>query len=172
MKIVLAVSLCTSIAAASLGIRAQAAQVAFEVATIRPVRPGASAGVSVGQRVEGQQLRIGAYTLRDCLVMAYRVRPYQLVGPDWIGEDRFDVVAASTSAYNFSINVGEENYVPVLLRASANAGVPVAPQGRALIARSGNPLVEAIEQVGLKADSRRAPIEVIVVDGARRTPTD
>ena len=66
----------------------------FEVAAIRPVQLGAG-GTSVGIRIQGDQLRVGGYTLRDLLIAAYRVRPYQVVGgPDWIGEDRFDVQAS------------------------------------------------------------------------------
>lgn len=36
----------------------------------------------------------------------------------------------------------------------------------------GNPLIAAIEQLGLKLDARKAPVDVLVVDDARRTPVE
>jgi uncharacterized protein (TIGR03435 family) len=41
-----------------------------------------------------------------------------------------------------------------------------------LLDTGGNPLVVAVEQLGLKLDARRAPVDVLIVDEARRTPTD
>ena len=71
---------------------ARAQQPAFEVASIRSVQIGGSE-ISVGLRTQGDQVRIGAYTLREYVAIAYRVRPYQVTGPDWITEDRFDLQA-------------------------------------------------------------------------------
>jgi uncharacterized protein (TIGR03435 family) len=36
----------------------------------------------------------------------------------------------------------------------------------------GNPLEGAAEQLGLKLESRRMPVEIIVVDQIQKTPTD
>jgi len=31
--------------------------------------------------------------LRELIPLAYDIRPFQLVGPDWLGAQRFDIVA-------------------------------------------------------------------------------
>jgi uncharacterized protein (TIGR03435 family) len=268
----------------------RAQQLSFEVASIRPVQLGGQE-ISVGLRTQGDQVRVGAYTFREYVAIAYRVRPYQVAGPDWITEDRFDLQAklpaggtadqvpqmlqrllddrfglkmhrdkremavhalvrgsntprlkenpfpdgvpsaaappnvavsgtaagvagnygngttyafASTgrfeatrmtmallagtlermgdrpivdltglkSAYDFSFDVGQQNYQPLMIRSAVNAGVPIAPQARTFMESAGNPLIDAVEQIGLKLEPRREPIDVIVVDEARRTPIE
>jgi uncharacterized protein (TIGR03435 family) len=66
---------------------------AFEVASIRPAAPGAPQGGVGGLRVDGAQVRTAYLTLKDYIAMAYRLKLYQISGPDWIGSDRFDVAA-------------------------------------------------------------------------------
>ena len=268
----------------------RAQQLSFEVASVRPVQIGGPE-ISVGLRTQGDQVRIGAYTLREYVAIAYRVRPYQVTGPDWINEDRFDLQAklpagataeqvpqmlqrllddrfalkmhrdkremavhalvrgsnalrlkenpfpdgaptaaapanvavsgTATSvvgnygngttyafassgrfeatrmtmallagnlermgdrpvldltdlkgAYDFSFDVGQQNYQPLTIRAAVNAGVRMPPQALTFMESAGNPLVDAVEQVGLKLEPRREPIDMIVVDVARRIPTE
>src|SRR5882672_10917083 len=68
------------------------AQPAFEVASIRPSPAGAPPqGVTAGARIDGAQFRTSYLTLKDYIGMAYRVKLYQISGPDWIGTDRFDI---------------------------------------------------------------------------------
>src|SRR5687768_847336 len=50
---------------------ARAQQPAFEVTSIRSVQIGGSE-ISVGLRTQGDQVRIGAYTLREYVAIAYR----------------------------------------------------------------------------------------------------
>jgi hypothetical protein len=51
----------------------------FEVASIRAAQPDGPNGVNVvGLRVQGEQMRVDAYTLRDLLIIAYLVRPFQV----------------------------------------------------------------------------------------------
>jgi uncharacterized protein (TIGR03435 family) len=66
---------------------------AFEVASIRPSAGAPPQGVAVGARIDGAQFRTTYLTLKDYIGMAYRVKLYQISGPDWIGVDRFDVGA-------------------------------------------------------------------------------
>src|SRR5262249_35672398 len=64
----------------------------FEVASIRGVaeqRDGAAAGV----RIDGSQVRISNLSLRDYVGMAHRIRVNQVVGPDWLASQRFDIAA-------------------------------------------------------------------------------
>jgi uncharacterized protein (TIGR03435 family) len=46
-----------------------------------------------GLRIDGAQLRTTFLTLKDYIGMAYRLKLYQISGPDWVGTDRFDVAA-------------------------------------------------------------------------------
>jgi uncharacterized protein (TIGR03435 family) len=69
------------------------ARPAFEVVSIRPSQPGPPPGGVGGLRLDGAQVRTAYLTLKDYIGMAYRVKPYQISGPDWVGSDRFDVAA-------------------------------------------------------------------------------
>ncbi len=82
---------------------AKPAGLAFEVATIRPAAPLDMVKLAQGI-AQGQMPRLGAHvdgaraeyrylTLRDLMVVAYKVKSYQITGPDWIASQRFDIVA-------------------------------------------------------------------------------
>lgn len=73
-------------------------QPAFEVASIKfsslPSRADAQAGrLHVGMTIDGQRVDIGFMSLRDLIMTGYRMKPYQIVGPDWMIGQRFDVLA-------------------------------------------------------------------------------
>ena len=65
----------------------------FEVASIRPSVGAPQAGVAVGARIDGAQFRTAFLTMKDYIAMAYRLKLYQVSGPEWIATERFDVVA-------------------------------------------------------------------------------
>src|SRR6516162_806925 len=50
---------------------------------------------SPGERltVEGGRVDIRFMTLRKLIVTAYRIKPHQLSGPDWMERQRFDITA-------------------------------------------------------------------------------
>jgi uncharacterized protein (TIGR03435 family) len=263
----------------------------FEVASVRKSDVNASAGnaVALGLRMDGAQARIGGLTLRDYIGMAWRVKTYQIVGPDWLGTERFDInaklpagatadqiprmlqsllaerfgvkfhrepkemsvyalmvgkpplklkdsavdpnaapeagfqVSASGSAagvavnlgngssytfaggkfdgkkidgrvmadmlerytdrpvldmtdlkgtYDFNFEVTPEDYQTLLIRAAVNSGVVLPPQALRLLDNGGDPLGDAVTQLGLKLDSRKAPVNLFVVDQVLKTPTD
>ena len=65
----------------------------FEVASIRPAGGQQEAqSVSLGIRIDGAQIH-GRMSLKDYIVVAYRLKNYQISGPDWLGSERFDIAA-------------------------------------------------------------------------------
>jgi len=263
--------------------------VEFEVASIRPSSPATSSG---GVRIDGAQVHYARFPFREFVARAYRVRLSQVIGPEWMDSERFDIDAklpagstpariadmlqallierfalkqhreqkempiyalvlgrpplklkdsapdpdvaprnealvnvtvavgaagtsvdlghgssytfasggrfegkrmtaemiASTlerycdrpvldstrltSTYDFVFDVTPEESQVLGIRAAVNAGIRLPPQVTSLLDTGGNPLIAAVEQLGLKLDARRAPVEVLIVDEARRTPTD
>ena len=89
--------------------RAQSASTAtapvpsFEVASVKPSPPPDTAKLAEEVRA-GRMMRFGPYVnasraeyiympLTDLIVIAYKVKPYQISGPAWLPEKRFDIVA-------------------------------------------------------------------------------
>jgi uncharacterized protein (TIGR03435 family) len=77
-------------------------QPAFEVASIRPAAPLDPQKIMSGQQKIGVQsdnarISINSMTLNDLIMIAFRVKPYQVSGPPWlssgINAERFDVQA-------------------------------------------------------------------------------
>ena len=88
--------------AAPIGLLAQKpAAPGFEVAAINPAAPitaaqltsGNLANLRVGLNVTDARVDIGFMSLAELLPRAFRVQPYQISGPDWLSEQRFDIHA-------------------------------------------------------------------------------
>jgi uncharacterized protein (TIGR03435 family) len=88
--------------AAPIGLLAQKPGApAFEVAAINPAAPitaaqltsGNLANLRVGLNVTDARVDIGFMSLAELLPRAFRVQPYQISGPDWLSEQRFDIHA-------------------------------------------------------------------------------
>jgi uncharacterized protein (TIGR03435 family) len=281
---------CVAVALlAGASVLGQSPRMEFEVASIRPSSPAASSG---GVRIDGAQVHLAGFPLREYLARAYRVRLSQVIGPEWMSSARFDldaklpegslpsqvsemlqallrdrfglkqhreqkempayalmlgkpplklkesprdpgaaprnealvnvtvaVGAAGTSvdlgqgssytlgsggrfegkrmtaevfastlerycdrpvvnrtgltgAYDVVFDVSPEDAQALGVRAAVNAGVRLPPQVMSLLDTGGNPLIAAVEQLGLKLDAQKAPVEVLVVDEARRVPSE
>ena len=277
--------------AAQLGFAQGADKPAFDVAAIRPSAAQSQDTVTAGARIDGAQVRFAYMTLKDYLGTAYRVRLYQISGPDWIASDRWDISATVpagasisqipemlqslleerfqlkmhrekkdlpvyalevardgpklqestpdpntakedapltatgsgsaqgvsvnlgrgssysfangrfeakrltmpvlavnlerfldrpivdttglTGSYDFSVNVTPEDYRNMLIRAGVNAGAVLPPEVLKLL-DSGTPvsLFDGLQKLGLRLNARRAPLDMVVVDAGRKTPTD
>jgi len=278
------------LASATMLAQAPGTKVEFEVASVRPYAINqADSSVTLGVRMDGAQVRILGLTMRDLVAMAYRVKLYQLNGPDWIATERYDInaklpagaspekmpemvqsllserfgvrlhreqkempvyvllvgkpplrmkesiidpnappptslqVTGTGSAAGISVNLGNgssytfaggkfeakkvnsgdiaavlerftdrpmmdrtelkgsydleftvtpEDTQTLMIRAAINAGVQLPPQALRLVDNGGNPVETGVEQLGLKLDSRRMPVEVIILDQVNKTPTD
>jgi uncharacterized protein (TIGR03435 family) len=75
----------------------------FEVASIRPSDPQSGGRSTGGMRMDGAQVRFTFQTLKDYIGIAYRVRVYQIAGPDWLTADRFDISATLPAGSNSQI---------------------------------------------------------------------
>ena len=263
----------------------------FEVATIRPSPQTLDSGVTAGVHIDGAQVRAVALTLKDYIGIAYRIKVYQISGPDWLTSARFDIAATLApggsmtqftemmqslleerfqlkihrekkdfpvyvlevakgglkmqesapdpnaedskapinvsgggsaqgisvnlgrgssytfsnnkfegkrltmtalagnlerfvdrpivdmtnlpGSYDFSLDLTEEDYRVMLIRAGVNAGVTLPPQAlRLLDGASPVSLFDAMQKLGLKLDATRAPLDLLVIDDARKTPTE
>jgi uncharacterized protein (TIGR03435 family) len=72
----------------------------FEVAVIKPSLPMAEAipllregKLKAGVSIDKARVDMGFVTLTDLIVEAWRVKPHQISGPDWLSMERFDIQA-------------------------------------------------------------------------------
>jgi len=78
-----------------------------------------------------------------------------------------------TGLYNFTLPLSEEDYTALMIRSAITAGVQLPPQAlRLLEGNTDASLFRSVHDLGLKLDPRKAPLEAIVVDDVRKTPTD
>jgi len=76
----------------------QTSRLAFEVATIKPsealnVAKLTSGTFRIGAIVDGSRAEFRFMSLADLIQYAYKVKNYQVSGPDWIKSERFDIQA-------------------------------------------------------------------------------
>jgi uncharacterized protein (TIGR03435 family) len=77
-----------------------------------------------------------------------------------------------TGSYNFSVEVTPEDYQAMMLRSALLRGANLSPEAQKLLdASPPSAIGDALGQVGLKLESRKAPIDTIVIDSALKTPT-
>jgi len=65
----------------------------FEVASNKPSNPNPDNPMFIGMSADGAMVKYTNITLGDCIRGAYRVRDFQIVGPDWMTKARFAISA-------------------------------------------------------------------------------
>jgi uncharacterized protein (TIGR03435 family) len=63
----------------------------FEVASVKPSAPLTAGAVSVGVHIDGAMVRCTYLSLINYMTMAYDVKDYQIIGPDWLVTEHFDI---------------------------------------------------------------------------------
>lgn len=79
-----------------------------------------------------------------------------------------------TGAYQVSIAISADDLKAIARATMAKMGVQMpgdAAQGAAVTDPSGNSIFASVQKLGLKLDSRKAPIDLVVVDHLEKTPT-
>ena len=82
---------------------------AFEVASIKAAQPSADGRLHIWRNVDTGRLSYLNVSLRDMMKEAWHVQDDQIVGPDWLGTDRFDITA--------KIPEGARSHIPEMLAA-------------------------------------------------------
>ncbi len=65
----------------------------FEVASVKPSAPSDNVKVNIGVKVDGAQVHYTYFSLQDYLRLAYKVKAFQISGPDFLASARFDIDA-------------------------------------------------------------------------------
>jgi uncharacterized protein (TIGR03435 family) len=70
----------------------------FEVASIKKGEPLSVAAVTsgrmhIGMTIDAAMVNINSMSLTEMLRVAYKVKTFQISGPDWLGVDRFNITA-------------------------------------------------------------------------------
>jgi uncharacterized protein (TIGR03435 family) len=69
------------------------APLAFEVASIKPAPPPTDGRLMIRMGGDAGRLDYNNVSLKDLLRAAYKVKDPQITGPDWMGSERFNLVA-------------------------------------------------------------------------------
>ncbi len=84
--------------AAGAALAQPATPLAFEVATVRPSAPLDIAAIRAGKahlgtRIDAARVDIGTASLFRLICTAYRLKPYQVTGPEWLKTTMYDIQA-------------------------------------------------------------------------------
>lgn len=75
--------------------------------------------------------------------------------------------------YDLTLDLVPDDFTPMLIRSAINQGLSLpAPALRLLDTASSDPLSGPLQKYGLTLDSRRAPLEVLVIDSVLKAPTE
>jgi uncharacterized protein (TIGR03435 family) len=145
-----------------------------------PEGPEASKGnvnVSAEGGAQGTTLRFGRgayFTLADNKFEARKLNMAQLA--DSIGRFVERPVVDMTElqgTYDLTLEFTTEEYRVLLIRTALSAGVNLPPEAmRLLEGASDETLFKGLQAMGLKLESRKAPLEVLVIDSASKTPIE
>ena len=105
---------CVGLSAVGVLAQAPAAGPVFDVATIKPsgnLQAQMAAGkLHIGMSIDAARVDIGSMSLADLIPVAFAVKPYQVSGPDWMREARFDILAKMPEG-------ATKDQVPLMLQA-------------------------------------------------------
>lgn len=80
---------------------------------------------------------------------------------------------ALPKAYDLTLDLTPDEFNAIRVRAAVNAGVALPPQAMRLLDNvSPDTMSGPLSKFGLTFDARRAPLEVLVVESASKTPTE
>ena len=82
----------------------------FEVASIKPSAPQPMGRIMIQMGTDAGMLRYTNVAMKDIVRVAYKIKDFQVDGPDWLGSERYDIVAKLPDG-------AKEDQVPEMLQA-------------------------------------------------------
>ena len=82
----------------------------FEVASIKPSPPQPMGKMMIRMSTDAGMLHYSNVSLKECIRVAYRIKDFQVQGPDWLGSERFDIQAKLPDG-------ASEDQIPEMLQA-------------------------------------------------------
>lgn len=86
------IALPTLLATAAFA-QSPAPRLEFEVASIKPSAPFVPGTSAPGAHVDGAMVSFRLLSLQDYIITGYNIKKHQIVGPDWLSTERFDIQA-------------------------------------------------------------------------------
>ncbi len=77
-----------------------------------------------------------------------------------------------SSRYDFTLDLSEDDYDAIMIRAGMSIGEEQSPKDLLELAAAGDPLSAALRRLGLQLKPGKGPVEILMVDDIRRTPTE
>jgi uncharacterized protein (TIGR03435 family) len=136
-----------------------------------------SSVTATGSAAKGVSVNYGhgssSYTFADNRFEAHKLTMFLFAGNLERFADRQIVdMTGLTGPYDFAFDVAPEDYRAMLLRSAVWVGANLPPEAQKLLdASSPAALGDALQQIGLRLDARKAPLDVLVIDDALKTPT-
>jgi uncharacterized protein (TIGR03435 family) len=144
------------------------ARLEFEVASVKSSAAPSmmSPQVSVGVRINGAQVHISSLSLRDYIRYAYRVKVYQVSGPEWLAASRFEIDAKLPAG-------GTREQVPDMMQSlledrfglKLHRGTKDFPVYGLVVAGGGLKMKELPADPEGDAEAAKAPVEVAATGG-------
>jgi uncharacterized protein (TIGR03435 family) len=145
--------------------QAAEARLEFDVATVKASAPLDPAAIAQGKmprfgtNVQGTRVDIGNAALSELIAQAYKVKPYQVSGPDWMKTTRFDIQAKMPDDSN-------KDQVPEMLQSllAERFGMKIHKEQREdsiyalVVAKGGHKLKESPPDTELPAEPRPGAI--------------
>jgi len=139
--------------------------------------PAAGVNVTVDSGQGGTTLNLGngsQFTIGENSLTAKRVTMAMLADQlaRFVDRPVVDMTGAKGN-YDLTLEFDPTDFRAMRIRAAISAGIELPPQALRLLENaSDGALLSAVQTLGLRLESRKAPIEVLVVDGALKVPKE
>jgi uncharacterized protein (TIGR03435 family) len=145
--------LSASLLVLSCGTAFGQASLSFEVASVKPAEPPSNPGmIRVGMRggpgtPDPGQITYTNVSFKNLLMNAYNVKGYQLTGPKWLDNERFDIVAkVPKGATKEEARVMLQNLLAERFKLSLHRETKELPIYALVVGKNGSKLKESADQ--------------------------